>query len=191
MRSSIRYAIKLSHAHCVDVTTVSVTSETCESILDALLEAPVLSLSNITSPTYSPAVPALLSLLSSDLRLLTFLFLSFFYVQYCSWDYYSFYWRIVAIRILPFSPNYLGKLIIYLMRKQDMNPSWLLHSLYSLVETLFLLNQMLSLSKQAAVQSSFHSSHSNPRGLLLLQVRNLGILFHWGTFWQQPLGYPT
>ena len=50
-------------------------------ILNELLGTPVLSLSDVTSPTCAPIVPTLLLLFSSDLVLSSFLFLSPFLLQ--------------------------------------------------------------------------------------------------------------
>ena len=53
----------------------------CTPILDESLEVFGLSLSGVTSPSCTSAVPALLLPLSSDLMLLSFLFLSPFLLQ--------------------------------------------------------------------------------------------------------------
>ena len=56
--------------------TVLLMAERCTLILDELLGAHVLSLSDVTSPTCASVVPTLLLLLSSDLVVSSFLFLS-------------------------------------------------------------------------------------------------------------------
>ena len=81
MGLSIECAAKIFCTYRVDLTTVLVMSGTCALILDELLGAPVLSLSDVASPTCAPVVPALLSLLSSDLVLSSLLLLSLFLSQ--------------------------------------------------------------------------------------------------------------
>ena len=79
MGLSIECAVKISCTYYVGLKTVSVTSETCLPILDELLGAHVLSMSDVASSTCAPTVLVLLLLLSSDLALSSFLFLSPFY----------------------------------------------------------------------------------------------------------------
>ena len=102
-----------------------------------------------------------------------------FWCKDCCWDYCSFYWCIVTIRIVPSIHNFMCKLNGYLEQKEDIDSSWLLHFSNLLVEAWLSITHFLYLLRWNNQPLVIHDSHSNSKVLFLLQVSIPGTLFYW------------